>query len=160
MEQIAGYWYFIFFLMAMVVIFWYIFKYGKEQLAREKEYDRLYFSIQNDIDILDLTLENYISILEKIICLKRLKWRNKEKTDVLENKFLRKFTTRDRDIYEHSLTEKELDMWLRKQALRRKLNRIEAEDLRKSEENNNLQEMQPGETPTDLDLDYQNESGR
>ena len=55
----------------------------------------------------------------------------------------------ERDIYEHSLTEREVDMFLRKQALRRKLNRIELEDL------------QPGETPTEyLNIDYQNESGK
>lgn len=41
----------------------------------------------------------------------------------------------ERDIYEHSLTEREVEMFLRKQALRRKLNRIE--------------KMQPGETPTE-----------
>jgi hypothetical protein len=54
---------------------------------------------------------------------------------------------KERDIYEHSLTEREVEMYLRKQALRRKLNRIE--------------DLQDGETPTDdIDIDYQNISGK
>jgi hypothetical protein len=63
---------------------------------------------------------------------------------------------KERDIYEHSLTEREVEMYLRKQALRRKLNRIET-----GQATGQVEDLQPGETPTDdIDFDYSRIDGK
>ena len=56
-------------------------------------------------------------------------------------------SNKERAIYEHSLTEREVEMSLKKQTLRRKLRAIE--------------DLQPGETPVDdVDLDYSRIDGK
>ena len=54
----------------------------------------------------------------------------------------------ERDIYEHSLLEAEIDKMMKRRAIIKKLHDLDIEDL------------QPGETKCDLDFDYQNFSGR
>ena len=79
------------FLMVIGIIIWAIGEYGRKQLALENEYDRLYGSIQRDIDFYEVTAHNYDIVEFKIKRLNELRWKNKEKTYVLTNQFLRKF---------------------------------------------------------------------
>lgn len=82
---------FVLFLMAVFVILWLIFEYGKRQLTREMEYEKLYENIQGDVFLYDVTTENYQRILAKLKILSNLRWKNHEKTTVLTCTFLKKF---------------------------------------------------------------------
>lgn len=61
----------------------------------------------------------------------------------------------ERDIYEHSLLDAEVDKFMEIRKLRRKLMLLESEIL-----DNDMEKQQPGETKGDLDFDYSNEQGK
>ena len=85
-----------FLLIALFIIFlssgaWVIWKYGKRQAELAKTYDKLYEVIQDMVNYLPETAENFDKIENKLIILGNLKYKDKEKTDVLTRTFYRKF---------------------------------------------------------------------
>ena len=57
--------------------------YGKEYLKNEMEYEALYKEIQNDIVAPPASFENYDKVNGKLIKLRLLRFKNKEKSDQL-----------------------------------------------------------------------------
>lgn len=56
-------------------------------IARENEYDKLHEKIKRNIYDLPVTLENLLRIRLEFIELKRLKYKNAEKTGILKQEF-------------------------------------------------------------------------
>jgi hypothetical protein len=54
---------------------------------REAEYDKLYAEIHHDLYNLPVTSENYDKIQSKLVNLLKLKWKNKEMTNLLDQNF-------------------------------------------------------------------------
>jgi hypothetical protein len=79
------------FLMAMFVIAWAIYKYGKNQLKAENEYDLLYKEISKEINDREATAHNYDILMYKLGKLSKLPYKNKEKTSVLSVNFFMKY---------------------------------------------------------------------
>lgn len=72
-----------------IVIYW-LWKYGQRQLVNELAYDKLYIEIQQDITDMPTISGCYDVIMNKLITLGNMKWKNNEKTVVLANSFYKK----------------------------------------------------------------------
>lgn len=84
----------LFFIMAMVVIAWLIFEIGKRKkknLQDENEYERRYLFIGHAIDEMEITPENYDYILRMLCQLGQMKFKNREKMEVITLRFFRWF---------------------------------------------------------------------
>lgn len=66
-----------------------VVNWGKRELAREQEYDKLHDEITDDLKR-DVTSHNYNTIFDKLKKLGQLKWKDKERTSVLTVNFFRK----------------------------------------------------------------------
>jgi hypothetical protein len=71
--------------------FW-IVEYGKKQLKREREYENAYYYLGHLINNLDINKSHYDLISDGLEKLKSLKWKNKEKTEMLILNFRKKYT--------------------------------------------------------------------
>ena len=78
-------------LMALAVLAWYVVGFGKRNIANERQCDADYRVIDSLIASKEVNEWNYDSLLGRIENLKRLPFKNREKTDVLVAKFCKKF---------------------------------------------------------------------
>ena len=79
------------FLMFLFCFAFWIVEYGKKNLANEIIYENLYSVIQKMIDEKEVTIYCHDKIQLKIDQLKKLKWKNTEKTEVLIANFQKRF---------------------------------------------------------------------
>jgi hypothetical protein len=77
--------------MAMFFIAWSIYKYGKNQMIAENEYDELYKEISKEIDEREVTAHNYDILMYKLGKLEKLKYKNNEKTSILRMNIKKEF---------------------------------------------------------------------
>jgi hypothetical protein len=77
--------------LTFILVIWLIYKYGKNQMIAEDEYDKLYDEISGEINDREVTVHNYDILMYKLGKLGKLKYKNKEKTSVLFTNFLIKF---------------------------------------------------------------------
>jgi predicted PurR-regulated permease PerM len=77
------------------LIGYWIVRAGKRAAQRENEYEKLYSEITKMIDnnLAAINEANYDFIMDKLIKLGRLKHKDREKTTVLNIKFIRKYST-------------------------------------------------------------------
>ena len=101
-------------IMAYFCIAWYISEYGKKQALQYQEYEHLYSRITYVIDEYDITEQTYDYLIILLDRLKGLKYKNKEMTDVLYNKFKLKY---------NEIHQRRMD--LNVSELKKKLNTIE-----------------------------------
>ena len=83
---------FIFILGAVAYFLWVIFEWGKKQMALEDEYNALHKEINSLLDDPAVTSKSYDYIEAKITKLGQLKWKNREQTIQISQKFWLKFT--------------------------------------------------------------------
>ncbi len=77
--------------VVLFLIAWLIAEWGRVQLRNEKEYESDYWIINKLIDQWEVNKTSCDNLQLRIDNLKRLAWKNKEKTDVLIQKFCKKF---------------------------------------------------------------------
>ena len=73
------------------MLFWMIKQYGKRDMANEKQYEMDYYIIKTRIDNLPVNKFNFESIDLRLSNLKRLPFKNPEKTEILVNSFYQKY---------------------------------------------------------------------
>jgi len=78
-------------LVLLCIGYWYVDKWHARILCQAKEYERKYNTIANCIDCMPVNSQNYDTILRMLASLGQLKYKNKEKTVVLTNKFWIRF---------------------------------------------------------------------
>lgn len=72
------------------IIIYMIWIYGKRRLVNELAYDKLYAEIQQDITDMPTISGCYDVIMNKLIILGNMKFKNREKTVVLADSFYKK----------------------------------------------------------------------
>jgi hypothetical protein len=87
----TGLFVFVLFLMLLAIIAWLIVEYGKRNLRLEQEYERCHDLARSAINHLDINEVNYDYITKLLINLGQLKWKDREKTEVLTMTFFRKY---------------------------------------------------------------------
>jgi hypothetical protein len=75
----------------LFVMVWVICEIGKRNAIRAKEYDDKYDQVEKFIETMRPDAQHYDFIMNELIELSALKWKNKEKTVVLTNKFFIRF---------------------------------------------------------------------
>src|SRR4030042_4376448 len=103
-KTMTGLFIFVLFLMLLAIIAWLIVEYGKHNLYLEQEYERRYKYTKNAVDYLEVNKSNYDYIMRLLITLGQLKWKDREKTEVLTMTFFRKYEEITKKlIYEEGL---------------------------------------------------------
>jgi len=81
--------------MILFVATWYYQEFAKKQSVSEANYEKQYFAIQNYIRDWPVNTQSYNAIFTELKRLGNMKYKNKEKTRVLTEQFLRKYTETD-----------------------------------------------------------------
>jgi len=77
--------------MALFVGAWFIVEIGQQNIANELEYNDAYAQIDFLINDRKVNDHNYKVIMNRLMDLSRMKYKNREKTEVITLKFMRKF---------------------------------------------------------------------
>jgi flagellar biosynthesis protein FliP len=83
----------ILFVMATIIVAWWISELLTSKIGKEIEYNRLYDNTALKIRGFNVTKTNYNKVKYQIDMLEGLPYKNKEKTDVLKREFSKKFNT-------------------------------------------------------------------
>jgi hypothetical protein len=78
-------------LMALAIIVFLIFEWGKRLAQQASLYDRIYNSIELSLKVDSLTTANYKATLKRLEWLSDLPYKDKERTDVLYRDFRKKY---------------------------------------------------------------------
>jgi len=78
--------------MGMFIITWYYQEWTKKQRLSEMAYNRMYTTIQRYVDDWPVNVRSFNVIFAEIKGLGNMRYKNKEKTEVLIKQFLRKYT--------------------------------------------------------------------
>jgi hypothetical protein len=89
------------FLMVGIIIIWLIAEWGKRIVAQVHTYDRIYASIQVDLQCDTINRANYLTTKKRLEWLADLPYKDKERTHVLYLEFERKYAEINQDE-EHS----------------------------------------------------------
>jgi hypothetical protein len=71
--------------------FYLLWLWGKKSAEREREYEKLYLCIEAYIETYEINEWNYKTILNELVNLGQLRYKDREKTSVLTTKFFRKY---------------------------------------------------------------------
>jgi len=85
--------------MILFVATWYYQEFAKRQSISEANYEKQYFAIQNYIQDWPVSPESYNAIFAELKRLGNMRYKNKEKTRVLTEQFLRKYTIESDDEF-------------------------------------------------------------
>jgi len=77
--------------LPVVLFFIWYWKHGKKQLALAQEFETTYEKVKFDIDTLEINSKNFELIRVELKALCRLKFKNREKTEVLWTTYLKRF---------------------------------------------------------------------
>lgn len=80
------------FIMSLFIFAWMVTEIGKRNIANEKEYEADYRVFKYLLNTWEPTKENYDKLKLRLDNLKRLRWKNEEKTDVLIKEFCDKYS--------------------------------------------------------------------
>jgi hypothetical protein len=86
--------------MVLFVATWYYQEARLSKSISERAYEMQYKAIQGYIDHWPVTPESYNAILAELKRLGNMKYKNREKTEVLTTQFLRKYTESDEFSFE------------------------------------------------------------
>ena len=85
----------LFIAMTLSCLVWYLYEIGKKNAkkAREEEnqFGDIYFPLQNNITKWEVSEKSYYVILKQIAVLRKMKYKNPEFMNVLENNFYKKY---------------------------------------------------------------------
>lgn len=85
--------------MGMFIITWYYQEWARKQYLSERAYNKQYVTIQVYIRDWPVKVESYNAIFAELKRLGNMRYKNKEKTMVLTESFLRKYTEESDDEF-------------------------------------------------------------
>ncbi|MFA5727467.1 MAG: hypothetical protein WC886_07500 [Saccharofermentanaceae bacterium] len=78
--------------MGMFIITWYYQEWSRKQSISEANYENRYSAIQRYVDDWPVNVRSFNAIFAELKRLGNMRYKNKEKTEVLTKQFLRKYT--------------------------------------------------------------------
>ena len=85
----------IMFIMLLFILAWMVTEIDKRNIANEEEYEVYYRAIKHNVDEWEPTKENYDKLKLRLDNLKRLRWKNDEKTRVLMEEFYKRYRAKE-----------------------------------------------------------------